>query len=490
LFLKIYFNFAVIFKNIFMVFSSSIFLFYFLPIFLLLYYVVNTKYKNLTALVFSVFFYAWGAPELVYLVLGSLLADFFIVKALSKSDKNKKLLLILSVILNIGMLVYFKYANFFVGNLNAIITSFGGSPAKWTEIALPIGISFFTFQKLSYTVDVYRGQSKALKNFTDYAMYILLFPQLIAGPIVRYNEIEKQITDRSENETWDNRFAGFFRFIIGLSKKLLIANVLGAKVDEIFTLETADISTSQAWIGIIAYSFQIYYDFSGYSDMAIGIGKMIGFKFPENFNNPYISNNITEFWKRWHMTLSRWMRDYLYIPLGGNRVNNKARLFFNLSIVFIISGFWHGAAWNFVVWGAFHGFFLILDRLFLIKFTEKIGKYPSIVLTYFITLIGWVIFRAETLPYAFDYIHKMFSFTGSESFVYFDYKFWTFLIIGFMFAFVTMFKSGLKLEKLVFYSDITKSGVIPVMLISVILLFFCACTISLGGFNPFIYFRF
>lgn len=473
-----------------MVFSSSVFLFYFLPIFLLLYYVINAKYKNLTALIFSVFFYAWGAPELVYMVLGSLLVDYFIVKALSKSDKNKRLLLLGSVILNIGMLVYFKYANFLVDNVNSIITSFGGSPAKWTEVVLPIGISFFTFQKLSYTVDVYRGDSKSLKSFVDYAMYILLFPQLIAGPIVRYNEIENQITDRSANETWDNRFAGFFRFIIGLSKKLLIANVLGAKVDEIFSLETAQISTSQAWIGIVAYSFQIYYDFSGYSDMAIGIGNMIGFKFPENFNNPYISTNITEFWKRWHMTLSRWMRDYLYIPLGGSRVNSKARLFFNLWIVFFISGLWHGAAWNFAVWGIFHGVFLILDRLFLIKFTEKIGKYPSIILTYFITLIGWVIFRSETLTYAFEFMEKMFSFTSADSFVYFDYKFWTFLFIGLGFAFITMFKSGLKLEKLVFYTDIKKSGVIPVMIISVILLFFCACTISLGGFNPFIYFRF
>lgn len=473
-----------------MVFSSSIFLFYFLPIFLLLYYIVNSKYKNLTALIFSVFFYAWGAPELVYLVLGSLLLDFYIVKALSKSSHKRKLLLICSVILNIGMLVYFKYANFLVDNINSLITSFGGTPAKWTEIALPIGISFFTFQKLSYTVDVYRGQSKALKSFIDYAMYILLFPQLIAGPIVRYNEIENQITDRSANETWDNRFAGFFRFVVGLSKKLLIANVLGAKVDEIFILEISEMSTSQAWIGIIAYSFQIYYDFSGYSDMAIGIGKMLGFKFPENFNNPYISQNITKFWKRWHMTLSRWMRDYLYIPLGGNRVKSKGRLFFNLWIVFFISGLWHGAAWNFIVWGVFHGVFLILDRLFLIKFTNKIGKYPSIILTYFITLIGWVIFRSETLVYAFGYIERMFSFTGADSFVYFDYKFWTFLVIGVFFAFITIVKIGLKLENLVFFTEIKKSGTIPVMLISLILLFFCACSISLGGFNPFIYFRF
>ncbi len=473
-----------------MVFSSSIFLFYFLPIFLVLYYVVRPKYKNITALLFSVFFYAWGAPDMVYIVVGSLIVDYYIVKALSKSDKNRKLLLLLSVFVNIGMLAYFKYANFFVENVNVIITSFGGHAAKWTDVILPIGISFFTFQKLSYTVDIYRKESKALNSFVDYAMYILLFPQLIAGPIVRYNEIESQITDRSANETWDNRFSGFFRFIIGLSKKLLIANTLGAKVDEIFALAPADMSTSMAWIGIIAYSFQIYYDFSGYSDMAIGIGKMIGFNFPENFNNPYVSKNITDFWRRWHMTLSRWMRDYLYIPLGGNRVKTKARFFFNLWIVFFLSGLWHGAAWPFIAWGVFHGLFLVLDRLFLEKFTNKIGKFPAIALTYFITLIGWVIFRSETLTYAFQYIERMFAFTGSDSFIYFNYKFWFYLIIGGIFAFFTIIKPGLKAENWTFYKSYGKTEIFPVMLISIVLLLFCAGTIAIGGFNPFIYFRF
>ncbi len=473
-----------------MVFSSSIFLFYFLPVFLVLYYVVRPKYKNLTALLFSIVFYAWGAPDMIYIVLGSLIIDYYIVKSLSKSEKRRKLLLLLSVFVNIGMLAYFKYANFFVENVNIIISSFGGKAAKWTDVVLPIGISFFTFQKLSYTVDIYRKESKALNSFVDYAMYILLFPQLIAGPIVRYNEIENQITDRSANETWDNRFSGFFRFVIGLSKKLLIANTLGAKVDEIFLMAPADMSTSMAWIGVIAYSFQIYYDFSGYSDMAIGIGKMIGFNFPENFNNPYVSRNITEFWRRWHMTLSRWMRDYLYIPLGGNRVKTKARLYFNLWVVFFLSGLWHGAAWNFVAWGVFHGLFLILDRLFLAKFTDKIGKFPSIALTYFITLLGWVIFRSATLNYAFEYIGKMFSFTGSDSFIYFNNKFWFYMIAGAIFAFFTIIKPGLKVENRIFYKSPSKAEILPVMIITVILLFFCAGTIAIGGFNPFIYFRF
>ena len=473
-----------------MVFSSSLFLFYFLPIFLVCYYLARNSLKNIVALVFSLFFYAWGAPDFLYLVVGSLIIDFYIVKRISKTDNNKKLFLFLSVLLNIGLLGYFKYANFFVENFNQILAAFGSSPANWTEVALPIGISFFTFQKLSYSIDIFRGKSKPLDKITDYAMYIMLFPQLIAGPIVRYNEIADQITNRRKSENYENRFAGMFRFCIGLSKKLLIADTLGAKVDEIFTVSPELIGTEIAWIGIIAYSFQIYYDFSGYSDMAIGIGRMIGFKFPENFNNPYVSNNITEFWRRWHMTLSRWMRDYLYIPLGGNKVKTKYHLFFNLWIVFLLSGLWHGAAWNFVIWGAFHGVFLILDRLFLIKIFNKLGKYPSIAITYFITLIGWVIFRADSAEFAFAYLGKMFSFSGSETFVYFNYKFWTMIVVGFIFAFITMFKTGLKLENFMFFKSHKKYEIIPVMIILVSLLLLSAMHISIGGYNPFIYFRF
>lgn len=473
-----------------MVFSSSIFLFYFLPIFLVTYFAVNKKYKNLVALLFSTFFYAWGAPEFVGLVFGSLIVDYFIVKQLEKTTDKRRLLLIISIVLNIGMLAYFKYANFMVENFNSIIESFGGNPGSWTKVVLPIGISFFTFQKLSYTIDIYRKESKSLDKFVDYAMYIMLFPQLIAGPIVRYNEIANQITDRSKTETNDNRLAGFYRFVIGLAKKILIANSLGAVVDEIFAMDPFLLSTEMTWIGVIAYSFQIYYDFSGYSDMAIGIGKMIGFNFPENFNNPYVSRNITEFWRRWHMTLSRWMRDYLYIPLGGNRVKTKARFFFNLWIVFFLSGLWHGAAWNFVAWGVFHGLFLVIDRLFLVKFTDKIGKYPAVILTYFITLIGWVIFRSESLEYAIDYITRMFEFINTGSFVYYSNKFWFYLLVGGGFAFITLFKFGKKIEKWIFYKIHNRYEIIPMTLIVLGLLFICACHISLGGFNPFIYFRF
>ncbi len=237
----------------------------------------------------------------------------------------------------------------------------------------------------------------------------MLFPQMIAGPIVRFNQIADQIEEREHLETLDNKLLGFLRFGIGLAKKVLIANVMGVEADKAFALAEGTLTSGVAWIGIIAYTFQIYYDFSGYSDMAIGLGRIMGFKFPENFNNPYISRSITEFWRRWHMTLGSWMRDYLYIPLGGSRVKTKYRIYFNLWFVFLVSGLWHGAAWNFVIWGAFHGFFLILDRLFFIKLSDKIGKYPSIAITFFITIIGWVLFRAESLYQIKYYLKAMFT---------------------------------------------------------------------------------
>jgi len=473
-----------------MVFSSNLFLLYFLPSFLIVYYIIPRKLKNLFTLLASIFFYAWGAPDFIF-VLAAIIIDFYIVDIMHKSTllKAKRILLGISVLINIGLLAYFKYANFLVENFNEILSLLGYEPINWASVALPIGISFFTFQKLTYSVDVYRKVHTPLKRVTDYAMYILMFPQLIAGPIIRFNEIADQIENRRAFETIDAKLLGFFRFVVGLSKKVLIANVLGEQVDKIFSMTPIDISTPLAWIGVVAYSFQIYYDFSGYSDMAIGIGKMIGFKFPENFNNPYISLNITEFWRRWHMTLGRWMRDYLYIPLGGNKVS-KPRLYFNLWVVFLISGLWHGAAWNFVVWGAFHGFFLIADRMFLIKLTKPLGKFTNIILTYFITLIGWVLFRADTLGYAFQYIKRMFAFDGVKTSLWLDAKFNTILVIGAIFAFIAAFG---KIES--WWMNVLnkpKSNTITILLIfvSVIFTMICIGAITSSSFNPFIYFRF
>jgi alginate O-acetyltransferase complex protein AlgI len=312
---------------------------------------------------------------------------------------------------------------------------------------------------------------------------------LIAGPIVRFNEIADQIENRQQMETIDNRMTGFFRFVIGLSKKVLIANVLGEQADLIFGLEQPNLTTALAWIGVLAYAFQIYFDFSGYSDMAIGIGRMIGFTFPENFNNPYISQNITEFWRRWHMTLGRFMKDYLYIPLGGNRVSTS-RMYFNLWLVFALSGLWHGAAWTFVVWGIYHGFFLILDRLFLLRFYKKTGKIPAVFITFIITLVGWVFFRSETLSNAFFYIGKMFSLDFRETHLFFDRQFYSILILAFVFSFFGLIKTIESWQGRVFAIEQKNRTIILMFAFSVVFFIISLASITSSGFNPFIYFRF
>jgi alginate O-acetyltransferase complex protein AlgI len=443
------------------------------------------------ALFASILFYAWGAPKLIIIVLISIFIDYYLVNVLHKSDgKKKKWLLLASVVLNIGLLAYFKYANFFIDNVNAILTQAGYTSISWTKIALPIGISFYTFQKMSYAVDVYRKVKEPLAKISDYALFILLFPQLIAGPIVRFNEVADQLVDRKANENTEFRLMGFYRFIIGLSKKVLIANVMGAKADEIMGMDFASIDATLAWTGILAYTFQIYFDFSGYSDMAIGLGKMMGFKFPENFNNPYISRNISEFWRRWHITLGTWMRDYLYIPLGGNRVKFKMRLYLNLWFVFLISGLWHGASWNFVVWGGYHGLFLILDRLFLIKLLDKLGKIPSVIFTFFVTVIGWVLFRIEDFGQIRTFLKKMFSFDFSSFAWHDNAHFVVIFILAVLFSFFTFFKPGYKFEQKFFFSNYNNSTHIIVSFICVILLVFSISFVTSTGFNPFIYFRF
>jgi alginate O-acetyltransferase complex protein AlgI len=475
-----------------MVFSSSLFLMGFLPAFLLAYYLLPYKYRNWLALFASIFFYSWGAPKFIFVILGTTFLDFHLVKwmAASKSQLHRRLMLTLSVSVNIGLLFYFKYSNFFIENFDVLLKAFGINGIHWTKLVLPIGISFYTFETVTYVVDVYRRVQAPLTRFWDYQLYIILFPKLIAGPIVRYHEIADQIVDRRSSETADNRFLGMFRFIIGLAKKVLIANVLGAEVDRIFALGPENITTPVAWLGIVAYSFQIYYDFSGYSDMAIGIAKMIGFTFPENFNNPYISRNITEFWRRWHMTLGRWMKDYLYIPLGGSRVKTRSRLFFNLWVVFLFSGLWHGAAWNFVLWGGFHGLFLVLDRLFLIRFSEKIGKVPSVMLTYLITLVGWVLFRAADMNQAGLYLKKMFVWEGGFPAWNFDTQFWVILFAGAFFGFFGMIRGieGWQERQFKVPYGISKTWIGGG--IAIFLLVYCMATLTTSDFNPFIYFRF
>jgi len=474
-----------------MVFSSTIFLLCFLPIFLITYYLVEKKYKNIVILIFSILFYSWGAPKFIFVILGTTFVDFHLVKWMDQAQSliKRRLILTLSVSMNLGLLFYFKYSNFFIENVNSMLSIFGDKNIEWTKLVLPIGISFYTFETITYVVDVYRKIHKPLKNFWDYQLYIILFPKLIAGPIIRYHDLADQISDRSHNDTIDNKLTGLFRFIIGLSKKLLIANVMGAEADRIFAMNPDAMNSSVAWIGIVAYTFQIYFDFSGYSDMAIGIGRMIGFKFPENFNNPYVSRNISEFWRRWHISLGSWMKNYLYIPLGGNKVSHKSRLFFNLWFVFLLSGLWHGAAWTFVAWGAFHGLFLILDRLFLIKILDKVGKWPSIIFTFIVTMVGWVIFRSDTLDYAFSFIGKMFSFNFGNA-GYLDLEFFIILAFAVFFSFLTAIKIGKSLEGKIMSHTYSTKLYIAMGICCMILLVISAANVSSSGFNPFIYFRF
>ena len=366
-----------------MVFASILFLLFFLPVFLTVYGWVGNSYRNLVLLVASLLFYAYGAPYFIWVLAASTYLNFMLVQRMDRTENRRKLWFRLSVVLNVGLLLVFKYANFSVESWNEL--GFW-TIADWTEIALPIGISFFTFQSLSYTIDVYRGQERPLDRPMHYFIYIFSFPQMIAGPIVRFGAVAQELVHRTFSAS--NVQAGAERFIIGLAKKVLIANVIAASFPITGGSEWTGI---QAWTALLAYTLQIYFDFSGYSDMAIGLGKIMGFHFPENFNRPYSARSFTDFWRRWHMTLSFWMRDYLYIGMGGNR-GGTARTYANLVTVFVISGFWHGASWNFLYWGLFHGLFLVVERLFLGSLLNRLPIAISRAWTFFWVLLGWGIF--------------------------------------------------------------------------------------------------
>ena len=473
-----------------MVFSSAIFLFYFLPFFLLVYHAVPKVMKNWVIFTFSILFYTWGAPVFVFMLLGTSLLDFLLVRTIHRSEtvRKKRILLILSLSVNLGLLAYFKYSNFFVENTNAFLNALGFSQISWTKVVMPIGISFFTFESITYTVDVYRGKHAPLKSLKDYLLYLLAFPKLIAGPIVRFQEIADEVIERKE--TIDEKLIGFYRFCIGLGKKVLIANVMAEQVREIFQGDLAHMSTTTAWIGILAYTMQIYFDFSGYSDMAIGLGKIMGFHFPENFNAPYSSKSITEFWRRWHMTLGNFMRDYLYIPLGGNRVSSKYRLYFNLALVFILSGFWHGASWNFIIWGAFHGTFLILDRIFLLKVLGKLGAFVAIPFTFVVVMIGWVIFSIEDLGKMSTYLSKLVEFSSGTDVIVLP-GFWRILWVAVFFAFIPALRSGQRVQDFVFNRNTYSMRIHGIFLfLAAVLFLLSASSVVSSGFNPFIYFRF
>ena len=471
-----------------MVFSSLVFICIFLPVVLILHSVIKNKnVKNGLLLAASLLFYAYGEPVYVLLMLASALVNY--ISALLLEKHQNKFILILTVILNIGALVVFKYTGFLMTNVNALF----GLSLPIPEIRLPIGISFFTFQALSYVIDVYRRNVAAQRNYAKLLLYISFFPQLIAGPIVRYVDVAREIDERTVNT--EKIAFGLRRFIVGLGKKVLIANAMGAAADYIFNHGAANLNILAAWIGAVAYLMQIYYDFCGYSDMAIGLGKMFGFNFKENFNHPYIASSIQEFWRRWHISLSYWFRDYVYIPLGGNR-KGKVRTVLNRITVFFLTGLWHGANWTFIIWGMFHGLLLLLEEF--IPPIKKLPKFLGHIYTLLAVTVGFVVFRADTIGEAGLFIGKMFSgFDFSAGAMSFSVQALTPYFIVMLIAAIACSGPLHKLTKLVSELEVKENLTSQEKLLqtaSFILAFallaWCIIRLAGGSYNPFIYFRF
>lgn len=481
-----------------MVFSSVTFLLYFFPIVLLLYFALPSK--NTILFLSSIFFYAWGELHFAALLLISIFLNYIFGILIDQSDGSKKqnLFLALGVICNISLIGYFKYANFLVENLNEVLHWSNLAPVQFETVHLPLGISFFTFQAISYLVDVYRGVSPVVKNPIDLGLYISMFPQLIAGPIVRFNHVADQIHNRSIG--LDEFSNGVRRFVVGLAQKMLVANVMAITADAIFELSSEYLTFGLAWIGGISYTLQIYYDFAGYSNMAIGLGLMFGFHFPENFNYPYISKSITEFWRRWHISLSVWFRDYLYIPMGGNRLGIN-RTYLNLFLVFFLCGLWHGAAWTFIVWGLYHGTFLVVERVgFKAWIDDQLALIRHLYLLV-VVVIGWVIFRSESISQAMDMISAMCGIAHGDGEIYTVKQYLTldFLIVfpvSVVFSIPllsiigkTDFLSGnRKIGKSLIVQRISVTGAAILGLFFI--LFWTGYNLAANTHNPFIYFRF
>lgn len=470
-----------------MLFSSLTFLFGFLPILLILYFIIkNRKYKNVVLLIFSLLFYAWGEPKYILLMLLTILIVYIFGILIDKFDREKKLTLkklslILCIILVLGSLIYFKYSNFLIENINSIFNT----KINLINVIMPIGISFYTFQILSYIIDLYNKKIKLQKNYFSLALYVSLFPQLIAGPIVRYETVEEEIDNRKE--TKEDVISGTKRFIIGLSKKVIIANQMALLADLIFNKHNGAYGTTIIWLGTLAYTLQIYFDFSGYSDMAIGLGRIFGFHFLENFDYPYISKSVTEFWRRWHISLSTWFRDYVYIPLGGNRVN-KFKWIRNIILVWLLTGLWHGAAWNFIIWGIYYGLLLLFEKLFFDRILKKLPTIINWLYTFIIVMIGWMIFRSNSLNELLLFIKTMFVYKQTDWLTILADNLSTFNALMFVLpAFILSFPILKKIKEK--YSGKT----IYIILTNILLLMlFIMCIVYLtsSSYNPFIYFRF
>lgn len=463
-----------------MVFSSLLFLFYFLPAVLAVYFIVPRRAKNVVLLLFSLFFYAWGEPVYIFLMLFSICMDYLLglwMERAKQAPGRAKKVLALAVVLNVALLGFFKYADFFVENLNALT----GLAIPALQIPLPIGISFYTFQAMSYLIDLYRGDVPVQRNIISFGTYVSLFPQLIAGPIVRMRTVVGELADRREN--FDDFSSGVKRFVTGLGKKVLIANTVGAVWSQISAMDIRELPVLTAWIGLFAFTFQIYFDFSGYSDMAIGLGRMFGFHFLENFNYPYTAVSVTDFWRRWHISLSTWFRDYVYIPLGGNRVK-KSRWIRNILVVWALTGFWHGAQWNFLFWGLYYGLLLLAEKLFLGRLLERLPKAVRWLYTAFFVLIGWVLFDLTDFPSLCHALKLMFVPQATD---------W-----------VAAAATNVSLLKAVVYLPLgivcclpllrrepkSAKGILLANLASGLLLIVCIVFILSSSYNPFIYFRF
>jgi alginate O-acetyltransferase complex protein AlgI len=479
-----------------MLFSSAIFLFLYLPFFLLIYYLLPRRWHNAFLFGASLLFYAWGEGPVVLVLLVSALINFMAGRLVENGHRRAGLLL--SLMGSLSLLFYYKYTNFLVSSLHGFAEALALPIADHltiASIALPIGISFYTFQGISYTLDIYWGRIKANRSFLDYGTYVAMFPHQIAGPIVRYADIAPELADRSV--TVEKFGFGAERFIIGLAKKVLLANTFASLADTIFNAPASSYPTETAWLGIIAYSLQIYFDFSGYSDMAIGLGKMVGFDFKENFNYPYIAQSIQDFWRRWHISLSSWFRDYVYIPLGGNR-GSKARTYRNLLIVFFVTGLWHGASWNFIIWGLYHGLFLLIERAGLGKRLERTWSPLAHVYTLFVVLIGWVFFRAEDLSAAMLYLQKMAGLApvGRVAFplsYFLNTELIVSLLVGFILATPIYHRFQTAWHRLLARMVVTpvRLTLNAVYVLGLVSLFVMAVAyLAADTYNPFIYFRF
>ena len=458
-----------------MVFSSILFIFRFLPIAMILYFLTPNKYKNLTLLLISLTFYSWGEPKYFLIMVASIFVDYFVSRGIEKSRNNKKVsiaLLSISIVFNLGMLFFFKYFNFFLENVNNILEL----SLKYVKITLPLGISFYTFQTMSYTIDVFLGKVKAEKNIINFGAFVCLFPQLIAGPIVKYTDINVELKHRKIDMKQIQD--GIELFILGLGSKVLIANNIGAFWSEIEGKGFAGVGTVIAWISVLAFAFQIYFDFSGYSLMAIGLGKILGFNFPRNFNYPYISKSITEFWRRWHITLGSWFKEYVYIPLGGNRVG-RLRLYINLFIVWFLTGFWHGASYNFILWGLYFFILISIEKAVLLKFLEK-HKIISHIYSIFFILLGWAIFAVVDLGQLKILLKEMFSVSKNNQWIYYLRNY------GITFIIATVLSTPIVKN---IYNKVIKSDILNTFILMIIFLL-CIAYLVDATYNPFLYFRF